>query len=467
MDRGMPRRYSLRDILTVASIHPFYRTDIRFPPSSEEINQAIAGQKNTDTLPLESLPLTRKQDLYRTIQRLCADDDPRNEYRRSSYISITGGGSGGARMFFLTDAMENRMHRATAGELMRICGVIEPRDWVITLHTSGYLYRALDLTAEVVENAGGTIFCAGHLMPHSDIVKLLLDHRINVLSGDSSQILQFALHVSSLPSTIRDSIRITKIFYTSEPLIRSQRAYLTSVFGPVLIFSVFASAESGPWAVMNLAVTGDIADDAADFIFDTRNIIVEVLPLSAGSGDAESGQEDKHQLPDGEVGVIALTSLQRLRNPLVRYVSGDLGSLHPLPANDRIPPDAAQHLKVFRLYGRDQRWSFKWQGEYFEFESLRQIMQREDWGVLQWQIVLRSELSSCTDHCEIRLLRGASNNGQIPDMELEQELRKVFVVTPINACLFHVKFVELQGFERSVTGGKVMRFVDQRMKGNN
>jgi hypothetical protein len=183
-------------------------------------------------------------------------------------------------------------------------------------------------------------------MPHSDIVKLLLDHRINVLSGDSSQILQFALHVSSLPSTIRDSIRITKIFYTSEPLIRSQRAYLTSVFGPVLIFSVFASAESGPWAVMNLAVTRDIADDAADFIFDTRNIIVEVLPLSAGSGDAESGQEDKHQLPDGEVGVIALTSLQRLRNPLVRYVSGDLGSLHPLPANDRIPPDAAQHLKV-------------------------------------------------------------------------------------------------------------------------
>jgi hypothetical protein len=63
MDQGMPRRYSLRDILTVASIHPFYRTDIRFPPSPEEINQAIAGQKTTDTLPLESLPLTRKQDL--------------------------------------------------------------------------------------------------------------------------------------------------------------------------------------------------------------------------------------------------------------------------------------------------------------------------------------------------------------------------------------------------------------------
>ena len=76
------------------------------------------------------------------------------------------------------------------------------------------------------------------------------------------------LHVSSLPSTIRDSIRITKILYTSEPLtynIFSARAYLASVFGPVLICSAFASVESGPWAVMNHAVTGDTADDAADF----------------------------------------------------------------------------------------------------------------------------------------------------------------------------------------------------------
>lgn len=301
-------------------------------------------------------------------------------------------------------------------------------------------------------------------MPHSDVVTLFVEHHINVLSGDSGQILQFALHVSSLPSTIRDSIRITKILYTSEPLTYSQRAYLASIFGPILICSAFASAESGPWAVMNLAVTGDTADDAADFIFDTRDIIIEVLPLSAGSGDAESDQ-DKHHLPDGEVGVITLTSLQRLRNPLVRYISGDLGSLHPLPANDRLPPDGAQHLKVIRLRGRDQRWSFKWQGEYFEFEFLRQLLQREDWGVLQWQIVLQAELNN--DHCEIRLLRGALNYSQIPDMELEKELQKAFFVTPINACLFHVRFVDLQGFERSITGGKVIRFVDRRVKRNN
>ena len=61
MDEGMPVRYPLRDILTVASIHPFYRTDIRFPPSPEEINQAIVNQKDTDTPTLENLPLTHKQ----------------------------------------------------------------------------------------------------------------------------------------------------------------------------------------------------------------------------------------------------------------------------------------------------------------------------------------------------------------------------------------------------------------------
>ena len=63
MDRGIPMRYPLRDILTVASIHPFYRRDIQFPPSQKEIKQAIVGQKDTITPPLESHPLTRKQDL--------------------------------------------------------------------------------------------------------------------------------------------------------------------------------------------------------------------------------------------------------------------------------------------------------------------------------------------------------------------------------------------------------------------
>lgn len=44
-------------------------------------------------------------------------------------------------MMFLTDATENRIQRLTTGKLMQVCGVIEPGDWVVTVHTSGFLYR--------------------------------------------------------------------------------------------------------------------------------------------------------------------------------------------------------------------------------------------------------------------------------------------------------------------------------------
>lgn len=327
--------------------------------------------------------------------------------------------------------------------------------------------------AEMLDYAGATVVCAGHLMPHPDLVKLFLRYRVNVLCGDSSQVLQFALHVASLPAATREALCIKKIIYTSEPLVRSQRNYLISVFGPILICSAFASAESGPWCVMNLAITGDIADDAADFIFDTRSMLVEVLPPSAVSQDktdadsnCQTTRKEVNPLPDGNVGAIVLTSLQRLRNPLVRYVSGDIGSLRPFPPTESIPAEVAQHLRVLRLQGRDQRFSFKWQGEYFEFQFLRELMSREDLGILKWQIILSDDEASHAHYCEIRLLRNNVNGQQLPDNEVVKLLKKVFCITPLNAPLFHVTFlVDGEGFERSVSGNKVMPFVNKSTLG--
>ncbi|KAJ5497958.1 hypothetical protein N7453_007009 [Penicillium expansum] len=324
------------------------------------------------------------------------------------------------------------------------------------------IVRSLDLMAEVIENAGGTIFCAGHLMPHAEVAEMVSAFRINVITADSGQILQFALYVASLPEAQRKEIRITKVVYTSEPLMRAQREHVRSVFGDVLICSAFASAESGPWAVMNHAVTNHEDDDSADFIFDTRTIIIEVLSQTV----TEPGNIDSHgdikPLADGEKGVIAATSLQRLRNPLIRYLSGDIGSLHPLPENDIIDPEESQHLKVLRLYGRDQRFSFSWQGEYFNFNTLLRLMQTDEFSLLQWQLIL-TECSTSIHNLEIRVLRGQSGSHTISDEELVQELTKFFCVYPAIEAYFQVVFVSsFQDFERSKTGNKVMRFVNIR-----
>ncbi|OJJ80487.1 uncharacterized protein ASPGLDRAFT_84992 [Aspergillus glaucus CBS 516.65] len=459
MDLFSIPKYTLQDILAVAAIHPFYNSHVRFPPTDPQIKEAIRNVREKGCPALTSLPLTHKDNLYQTIQRLIADNDPDNVFRHACYISTTGGGSGGLPMFYLTDTWENRIQRMSMGKLIRQGGLIVPGDCVLTVHTSGNLYRSLDLTAEILENAGGTVYCAGHLMPHAEVMRLVSGFRINVISGDSSQILQFALHVSTLPDSERKSIHINKIFYTSEPLVRSQRAFINSVFGgDVLIYSMFGSAESGPWAVMNPAVTGYREDDdAADFIFDTRDTIVEVLPRTVGEGSAGDGIEP---LRDGELGVLATTSLQRLRNPLIRYLTGDVGSLHPLPKTNLIDPEEAQHFKVLRMQGRDKRFSFEWQGEYYDFKVIRDLIQSDEFSVLQWQII-RSETSIHTHNLQIRLLQGQYNDRRLSDDVLVWKLKKFFNVVPDIEGYFQVTFVSgLQEFERSKTGNKVMHYLD-------
>lgn len=317
-----------------------------------------------------------------------------------------------------------------------------------------------------MEVAGGTVFCSGHVQPLPDVVKCLAEYRVNVLSGDASQILNFAHYFSSLSLETRQSIKITKIIYTSESLLRSQREYIMSVFGAVRLCSVLASAESGPWAVMDISLTGEPTDDTADFIFDTRTMIVEILEPSEPDAKCDSKQGASEPAAEGTLGAIALTSLQRLRNPLVRYVTGDLGSLHQLPflAQEKIPGNVAPHLRVLRLHGRDQRFSFEWQAGYFDFQMIHCFMQNAELGILQWQIVLKSGDRRLGHRLEVRILgKEEGKKTRLPDEVVVEKIQKFFFVTPFNAQLFEVIFVtDAEGFERSRTGNKVIKFVDRR-----
>lgn len=78
---------------------------------------------------------------YKQIARLTVDTNPHNGYRRGTYISITGGGSAGATMVFATDSMETRQQRAVIGSMLNTCGIIESRNWVLTMHVAGFFYR--------------------------------------------------------------------------------------------------------------------------------------------------------------------------------------------------------------------------------------------------------------------------------------------------------------------------------------
>ena len=306
-------------------------------------------------------------------------------------------------------------------------------------------------------------------MPHSKSFAICAKYRVNVITGDSAHILNFAHYVASLPSSTQRSVKITKIIYTCEMMTRAKREYLVSIFGPVAFFSMFASAETGPFAVANFSMTGQPEDDiTADLIFDSRAMIIEVLSLTSEALHSESDTPPatSEMVTEGTAGHLVLTSLQRLKNPLVRYVSGDVGSVHPLPesAASQIDPDLRTHLKVLRLHGRDQRFSFKWLSEYYEFDKLSRVMQTDEWGILHWQLIIEhGTVWEGSDSIELRLMRRSQDSGIISEEELIGRLGDVFYLTSLTEKLFRAVFVhDAQGFERSETSNKVIRFMDRR-----
>ncbi|KAM0234343.1 hypothetical protein ACHAP5_010109 [Fusarium lateritium] len=447
--------YSLSEILAVARIHPFYCVT-EYPPDRNAIEGATKQAASSPLPNLSTQPLLWKTRLYNVIERLVKDNNPDNTYRRSVYTSVTGGGSGSQALFFATDVLENRVHRANFGQFLRATGVVEDGDWVLSTHWAGDLYRSLDLTCEIMENAGASVLAAGSTMAPSKVVNLLQGFHVNVLAGDSSQIVSVVHYISTLPQSERGKIKLDKIIYTSESLTAAQRKHIYTILGRVKICSIVGSSEAGPFGVSNPDLTEvDPVADYADFVFDTRMNIFEILPLSC----AETSEPER--LPEGEKGVIAQTSLARLRNPLVRYITGDIGSLHPLhsKAQTRIPGDDWPYMRVLRLYGRDHRFSFDWDGGYFDFEVLSKVMQQDGFGVLQWQIILDRMESSPESLLEIRLL--CRQDSGYREAAIDQ-FRDFFAVTGGNEHRFRVVFVQgLDGFELSETGRKVVKFVDR------
>ncbi|KAF3082291.1 hypothetical protein TWF569_008746 [Orbilia oligospora] len=466
MDTG----YSLKQALAVAKVHPLYNREIKYPPTQEEVIEIANSIDKNDTegVNLSAMPLATKDTLYPTINRLWADTSPENPYRKSAYLSITGGGSGGKPMLFATDVLENRRHRAAAAALIRTCGAIVPGDVVFSVHACGNLYRSLDLMTELFEMAGGAVLCGGLSMQGEIAIEHVIDFKANVFAGDGSQVLAFANFVASLPAERRAQVQVNKVVYTSDALSQDQRKIISSVLG-AKIYSVNGSCEAGAWSVANFSITGEPDEDGVDFIYDSRMMVVEILPPDLL--DESGAGREIHPVPDGEKGILVQTSLSRLRNPLVRYVTGDMASVRPFPATDEIPPEVAQHLRVIRLYGRDRRFSFKFFGEYFEFHTVKEYIQgQRGWGILQYQILLENLPETETLILTIRLYRSDPNAVQpggdalVSNEEIIEGLKKLFIVFKENGNEddFKVEFVkDLEGFERSKTGNKVMNFVDR------
>jgi phenylacetate-coenzyme A ligase PaaK-like adenylate-forming protein len=320
---------------------------------------------------------------------------------------------------------------------------------------------------EVFEASGATVLCAGNEMPLEKVALTITEFGVNVVAGDAGQLVQLAQYVVGLPHAQKHTLQtqINKALYTSEPMTPAQRSFLKSVFSNVAISSVIGSAEAGPWGVSTSEMTESASQhNYEDFLYDDRLMHLEILPSSILDPD-HTDKNSTAPVPNGEKGLMVQTSLQHLRNPLVRYICGDVASFHPIPASIQcqLTPQDASHLRVARVYGRDRNISFDWYGEYFEFPVVQRLFQTESWGILQYQVIRRYhevDTQEISVVLEIRLLRD-SGAGKISDLELAREIKLFFYVFKCNEELFELKLLpDYSGFMRSTTGRKVMNFVD-------
>ncbi len=320
------------------------------------------------------------------------------------------------------------------------------------------------MTIDIVEFAGATVLPAGANTTLPELLFLCKKFNPNTISGDTSQIVNFAAFVES--SGEKGNLNITKVMYTSEPMNRFQETYIQSVFSKdgsnLSITSVLGSAETGVWAVSNFALTGERTEDSSDFIFDSRHMIVECLPMNF---DETKAQRHPFVAGHDNVGLLVVTSLQRLRNPLVRYFIGDIASVQHLPQETRAKLGCdTEHLRLLRLYGRDNRRSFNWEGEYIEFTALINAFSKSHWGILRWQVILDNDpVLTNSESLEIRVMRTKADF-ILTEEELVKELKALFYAKEKmeSEILFHVKFITADGFVRSETGNKIIMFVDRR-----
>ncbi|KAI5782384.1 hypothetical protein DFH27DRAFT_637405, partial [Peziza echinospora] len=452
---------TLAEILVRASSHAFY-TDSTSP-------QAISGSETTAAPSLSSFQLLTKDRLNSTIQTLMNTDPT---FLHGAYLSLSGGTRSSKNLYFVTDAVENRELRVQAGKLMNTLGVVTSTDIVANLHGVNVMYQSQSLCAALVEYAGGTHLSLTAPISDENAAVLVGLFKPTVILTTANRALQLARYVAALPAS--EKFEIKKLIYSSEMMTPQQEVYLGEALGVELLASLYGSAE----VLQHFHHIADLAHGRAqsreyrEFVADGNMVIMEVI--NELTGEILASTEHLDELKEGSaIGELVLTSLLKYKHPLVRYRTGDIGSLHPYHGEASAGgknPDVARYFS-FRLYGRNPLKSFKISSLYIDLETAyATCLSKPEYDILEWQVIVdhlsieelaREAPGTAGDYLEFRVV---TKGNTLEGVEYEENLRKDLVRSVTGADVKTiVKRVGYDGLERARNAAKVLRLVDRRV----
>jgi phenylacetate-coenzyme A ligase PaaK-like adenylate-forming protein len=460
--------FTLDEILFRASKHPIYAQLL-----SDKIH-SNQDQTTDSPLQLQHFPTIDKAHLINGFSALLQTDPTA---LHAAYLSPTGGTRGGTKqLYFVSDTRENRVQRDDfAQRVLRPIGVYVPRDIVVNMHGDvAPMYRCQELIGTLIELSGATELGVGGKATDEQAVTFTAQFGANVVTATSSRIMQFAEYIAAHPETFPKVAKITKVVYSSEPMTRPQEQFLRRVLKNVeVVASVYGSSEAGPWAAS--PPQSEVRPENRhwnDFVFDSEMMVVEILAedgvtVLANSRKTSAGDSGETEDDDAApVGEIVLTSLSRARNPLVRYRTGDLGSLHrfagPVAGGDDV---AAGHSYCrLRLHGRNPEKSFDLDGDYMDCEEFEhRVFSKPEYRVLQWQVIIDSVgAGGGKNRLEFRVVaEGVCSDAE--RQEWQERVQKDIVQNVVGQSLeVVVKRVGYEQLERGRIARKVVKVLDRR-----
>ena len=361
-----------------------------------------------------------KDELHEQLLRNQSID---SQWNRSVYVSSSGG-SGGKRLFFLTDIKQNRLQRKMLAELMIDENVLSQRDICLNLFQTENVYRSADIFNDFCGFVNSTTIPMGANANDQNVLEIIQYFQPNILMGSPYRLMQFAFFLDKQKNF---TMKFDKIFFACESLTQMKRDYLAKMFNCSIFIGFYGSAEAGVFACQSAKYSSTNV-----YLYPKDLVQIEIVNSK-----------------------IIVTNLIRKRNQLIRFDAGDLGEL--------IPTD---HLNYGLLRVFNSQRLIMIENDVLSKRDFEQIMNQFDF--IEWQIVI--DYVPNTDRKQISILFRYVVEQSTVSQEFIQENIRICLLKCFKQSLsqLHDKLtilfqsIQFEQLFRDQISNKLLKIIDKR-----
>ena len=213
--------------------------------------RALVGEKVTH---LCDCPVLTKRDYDSAIKQLRTQFKPTDEFWQSVYWSPTGGSTDidSKSFFFPWDHKEVNLQRKLMAKALSLpfLGPFSHNHTMANLFPGTHMYRSLELFNQLATDANITSLPISSSCTNQETDEFIEHFHPDIIAGAPITLADYAMFCLN-----NDLVRPkSAVLYASNPLFPAQEQAIIKAFNNPTIYSVYGSAETGPWAFHNSKV---------------------------------------------------------------------------------------------------------------------------------------------------------------------------------------------------------------------